>query len=181
MNMPVKIEVNVQTRIAKPDTTKAKYFAEIAHSGQIYNDEVPYTVHLQNVVGVLERFGLTDPVMICAGWLHDTIEDTTKSYNDIKDRFGVEVAELVFAVSSELGRNRKERNEKTYPKIRANPQAVLLKLADRIANIEYGLANGGKTVMYTQEFPEFYKALCVENSQTEITMWNHLKRLLRVD
>ena len=167
----------------QPDPIRARMFAEIAHSGQTYNDEVPYTYHLDNVVKILQQFSLTDPVMICAGYLHDTIEDTTRSYNDIKDRFGEDVAELVFCVTSELGRNRKERNEKTYPKIAANPRAILLKLADRIANIEYGLASGGKTEMYTKEFPEFFKALySKENiSNTEIIMWNYLKRLLRVD
>ena len=89
----------------QPDPIRARMFAEIAHSGQTYNDEVPYTYHLDNVVKILQQFSLTDPVMICAGYLHDTIEDTTRSYNDIKDRFGEDVAELVFCVTSELGRN----------------------------------------------------------------------------
>jgi guanosine-3',5'-bis(diphosphate) 3'-pyrophosphohydrolase len=166
----------------KPDTIRAKMFAEIAHAGQVYNCEVPYTFHLENVVEVLKRFQLTDPVMICAGYLHDAIEDTTKSFNDIKERFGEDVAELVYCVTSELGRNRKERNIKTYPKIAANRMAVMLKLADRIANVEYGLASGGKFEMYAKEFPDFYKALSSSTTDViETNMWNHLKRLLRVE
>lgn len=162
-----------------PDPTKAMMFAQIAHSGQTYNDDVPYTFHLQSVVQVLERFGITNPVFICAAWLHDVIEDTNRSYNDLKKKFGEEVAEIVYCVTSELGRNREERNKKTYPKIKDNEAAILLKLADRIANIEYGLANGGKNDMYNKEFQSFKEALY--NSQSNETiqrMWLHLEKLL---
>ena len=162
----------------KPDPVKAKMFAEIAHSGQTYNEEVPYTFHLQCVVDVLGRYGETSPEMVCAAWLHDSIEDTNKSYNDIKSRFGMEVAELVYSVTSELGRNRKERNEKTYPKLKSFPQAMLLKLADRIANVEYGAASGGKNDMYSKEFPDFFENLYQYNSEKQMMMWNHLARLL---
>lgn len=53
------------------DPVKAKMFAEIAHAGQTYNDEVPYTYHLEKVVEVLGRFGITDPIMVCAAYLHE--------------------------------------------------------------------------------------------------------------
>ena len=67
---------------------------------------------------MLNRFGLgADQTMTSAGYLHDTIEDTDTSYRDLFDRFGEEVAELVYAVTSELGRNRAERNRKTCAKI----------------------------------------------------------------
>lgn len=167
------------SQVGIPNPIKAMMFAQIAHSGQTYNDEVPYTFHLQAVVNVLERFGITDPIFICAAWLHDCIEDTNRSYNDLKKRFGETVAEIVYCVSSELGRNRKERNEKTYPKIKANESAILLKLADRIANIEYGAATGGKNDMYKEEYEEFRNALYNESSNDVIQkMWKHLDKLL---
>ena len=161
----------------QPDTTRAKYFAEISHAGQTYNADVPYTFHLEQVVKVLERFGETEVAIVSAAYLHDTIEDTGRSYNDIATRFGEEVAELVYAVSNELGRNRKERAIKTYPKIRANERAIKLKLADRIANVEYGLANGGKTEMYRKEFVEFRKGIELPGKHVE--MWEYLERLLK--
>lgn len=142
-----------------PNVNKARMFAGVAHAGQTYADEMPYTEHLEHVVEKLRKFGFDTPAMICAGYLHDVIEDTTKSYNDIMERFGEEVAELVFAVSSELGRNRKERNAKTYPKMAGNAMATVLKLADRIANVDYSLANGGKLEMYRKEYPDFRAAL----------------------
>lgn len=164
-----------------PAPERARMFAAVAHGAQTYNDEVPYTVHLEQVVKVLSRFGFEDPVMTCAAWLHDTIEDTTKNYNDVRSRFGEEVAELVYAVTSELGRNRGERNEKTYPKIKGNPRATVLKLADRIANVEYGSATGsGMRAKYAKEYPGFKGALRVtENEDPKLAnMWNYLDRLL---
>lgn len=168
----------------QPNLTKAQYFAEVSHAGQVYNDEVPYTVHLSHVVKTLERFGINDTAMLCAGWLHDSIEDTRVSYNDIRQKFGFEVAELVYAVTNELGRNRKERSEKTYPKMQSNQRALILKLADRIANVQYGLENGGKTNMYASEFEGFAKALydttgCPATEGGELSkMWEFLARLL---
>lgn len=162
--------------------TRAKYYAELAHAGQIYNEEVPYSVHLGQVVEVLKRFGVADDDIYCAAWLHDSIEDTRVSYNDIKDRFGENVAELVYAVTNERGRNRKERNEKTYPKIyAAGDDAIILKLADRIANVEYGLSDGtGKSDMYRKEFKDFSERFgpAIPKEGILARMWAHINRLL---
>jgi (p)ppGpp synthase/HD superfamily hydrolase len=155
-------------------------FAEVAHAGQTY-DKFPYPYHLGQVVQMLEKFGFDDVVILCAGWLHDSIEDTNTSYNDIKAEFGEGVAELVFSVTNEKGRNRKERNEKTYPGIRGNERATALKLADRIANVEHGSINGGKDEMYRKEFSSFEKALRVLPEDERLTrMWKHLRRLLSI-
>lgn len=91
---------------------RARYFAEIAHAGQVYDKQIPYSAHLQMVVDVLSRFQVDSEALCCAGWLHGSIEDTRTSYGDIKDLFGEEVAELVYAVINEVGRNRKERAAK---------------------------------------------------------------------
>ncbi len=134
------------------------------------------------MVAVAERFGLNGEDFITACYLHDTLEDTRRSYSDLKDRFGERVAEMVYAVTNERGRNRKERNEKTYPKIRGVYDATCLKLADRIANVEYGLANGGKFEMYATEFPAFAGALYLPqqffDGSVADRMWELLARLL---
>ena len=95
--------------------------------------------------------------------------------NKIKDYFGEDVAEMVFAVTDELGRNRKERKVKTYPKIAANPEAIILKLADRIANIEHG----GKIDMYKKEHGNFVGWLGGASQKDTQAMWEHLERLLK--
>ncbi len=166
---------------ALPTPERARYFATLSHGSQAYNEEVPYVVHLESVVLVLKRFGFTEAVMECGGWLHDTIEDTGVNYNAILKKFGKEVAELVYAVTSELGRNRDERNAKTYPKIQGNAQATALKLADRIANLEYGIATGGDMLAkYRKEYPGFKHGIRMVDGEDPRTsrMWNHLDAIL---
>jgi hypothetical protein len=95
--------------------------------------------------------------MFVAAWLHDVIEDTDTKYRDVEELFGHNVAQLVDAVTSVEGPNRKLRNAATYPKIRnAGIWAVRLKLADRIANVSNG---GGSVKMYKDEYKDFRHAL----------------------
>lgn len=159
----------------KPDVIKAKRFAEIAHAGKTYGSDLPYTVHLENVVNVLIRFGYTDPILLSAAWLHDTMEDTGKSYNDIKNSFGVDVAEIVYYVTDEKGRSRKERAERTYTELAKskNINAKIIKLADRIANVEHK----GLVDMYKKEYGKFRDYLFVPNEID--VLWNHLDLLLK--
>lgn len=133
----------------------ARLVAIKAHGDQAYDELYPYVKHLDDVANVLRRFGWTLPKYLCSAYLHDVIEDTGVSYNDIKKRFGEEVAEIVFCVTDEIGRNRKEKHNKTYPKIASNPEAIIIKLADRIANVEHG----GKSEMYVKEYKEFKEKL----------------------
>jgi len=143
-----------------------------AHGNQAYDDIFPYEKHLEDVIAVLKRFGL-DGKYIVAGWLHDAIEDGALSYNKIKQHFGIEVAEIVYCVTDELGRNRDERKSKTLPKIASNPDAVIVKLADRIANLEHG----GLSTMYKKEYKAFRDALFT-NDRVAAPMWEHLDKLV---
>ena len=132
---------------------KAVQLATEKHSGQKYGD-CAYTAHLVKVEEVTRRyFDDTNNIgrdLIIGAWLHDIIEDTDTSYVDVKDMFGKDIAELVYAVTNELGRNRQEKARKTYPKIKKHPYATYLKLADRIANIECSQKTD-------QKFKEMYK------------------------
>lgn len=157
----------------------AKKFASIAHAdhGDTY-DGRSYDYHTQAVVDVLMRFDEFDKVTLAAGYLHDVVEDVGVSITTIEDLFGEKVATLVGALTDEPGANRKERKMKTYPKIRATPGAVKLKLADRIANIENGIKLSDKRffLMYKKEHTEFEKALRGDDPQ-EKAMWDHLTTL----
>lgn len=96
-----------------------------------------------------------------ATWGHDLIEDCRVSYNDVKEMMGQEVADIVYAVTNEKGRNRKERaNEKYYEGIRNTKGAVFVKLCDRIANVQYSKMTKGRMFkMYKEENTEFEKML----------------------
>jgi hypothetical protein len=127
--------------------------------------------------GFNERYHLD---LLVASFLHDTIEDTRTSYSDLKEVFGETITEIVYCMSDEMGRNRKEKKEKTYPKIRSNPNSIILKVADRIANAEFSVNEKSKqATMYREEYNEFEYYLRV-HSQIDL-MWEHLHYVLFKD
>jgi (p)ppGpp synthase/HD superfamily hydrolase len=137
------------------------------HDGQPYGEH-PYIKHLDDVVGVLKRFGY-DGKYVVAAFFHDAMEDQGLKYKTLESKFGEEVAEMVYCVTDEMGRNRKEKKQKTLPKTASNPDAVIIKLADRIANVEMG----GKIRMYVEEHSEFKSHLYTPGHADE--MWEHLE------
>lgn len=96
---------------------------------------------------------------------HDLLEDTHVSYNDVKDKLGYEVAEMIYAVTNEKGRTRDERaNGKYYKGIRETNGAVFVKLCDRIANVRYSkMMEGNMLFKYRQENEKFLEQLGVTN------------------
>ena len=113
-------------------------FAEQMHKGQIRKgDKSPYVTHPKAVYNILKSFRVNDRVLLVAAWLHDTIEDTSATFNIIKKRFNKEVAELVKAVSN----TRKEmqavgKEEYLLKKMsKMSKNALTLKLADRLHNV----------------------------------------------
>jgi len=154
---------------------KARTFALKVHGQQSYASSFPYMSHLEGVAAVLREFGHTDDTMLACAYLHDTIEDTRTTYQDLKKEFGQEVAEIVYCVTDELGRNRRERHEKTYPKVKSNEKAVIVKLADRIANVSFSTRDGGdKLAMYRKEHEYFKEVL--QDGKNE-GMWQRLEEL----
>ena len=150
---------------------EAKMLAIRAHGLQEY-DGFPYDKHLKDVDNVLKEFGYDIKYRICA-WLHDIYEDTTINYNHVKKYFGEWVAETVYALTDELGRNRKERHEKTLPKLSKCVDAIIVKLADRIANLRNGKkTNSRQFYMYLKEHDEFKKELYHMGDADE--MWYYL-------
>lgn len=161
----------------------AQFFATVKHEffskkgvPQRYSG-LPYTHHLAAVEAVLRRFGFSDGTgseHLVAAWLHDVVEDTQTKTKEIVEMFGARVGELVEAVTNEPGENRKARNANTYPKIRQCPGATALKLADRIANVEFGGAQGN---MYKKEYEDFRRALYTPGEYED--MWAHLDGLMK--
>ena len=161
---------------------KAQAFAQKAHSAQTY-DQYPYFKHLEDVYNVLIEFGYTYEPLLAASFIHDVLEDTATSYSDLKKEFGEEIAEIVYCMTDEMGRNRKEKKEKTYPKIRSNPYSIILKLCDRIANVRHSKATAedGKSfsVMYKKEYIGFRWALYVSGHAQEL--WDELDKLMEFE
>lgn len=152
---------------------EARMVAVKAHSGQYYDNIFPYEKHLDDVVAVLKSHGIVSPKLLKSAYMHDTIEDCNVSYNDIRTYFGEDVAEIVYCVTDEIGRNRKERKLKTLPKTASNKDAVIIKVADRIANINHG----GKLEMYAKEYFEFRNILKQSDRMAE-PLWDTLDGLM---
>ena len=98
---------------------------------------------------------------LVATWGHDLIEDTRVSYNDVKRQLGQAAADIIYAVTNEKGKNRKERaNGKYYEGIRNTPGAVFVKLCDRIANVQYSKMTKSRMFeMYKKENEHFIHSL----------------------
>jgi (p)ppGpp synthase/HD superfamily hydrolase len=116
---------------------KAVEFATKAHAGQYRKGTmIPYIVHPLGVSKILIEYGYPEHVVI-AGILHDTIEDTPVTFEEINVKFGWNVADLVVAVSepdkSGAWENRKNH---TLGMLKILPEeAVTLALADKFDNI----------------------------------------------
>ena len=108
-------------------------------------------------------------IMVAAAWLHDVVEDTSVTANDLEKilheaEFDFDdvfyLTQAVRAVTDEPGRGRKERHINTYWKIRENPRAMLIKLCDRRHNHERSIKHGEiYAAMYAKEYDYFKFAL----------------------
>ena len=159
----------------------AEELGRYVHGNQKYGDR-PYTYHLEHVCRTLTRFGfieMDNPDLHAAAWLHDASEDQECPPILIEHTCGWEVAKLVWCVTDGPGKNRRERHAKTYLKIKANRRSVVLKLADRIANVVNSIEMGGSLLkMYRKEYREFKKALYLPDEPEMAAMWTELDTLL---
>ncbi len=120
---------------------KAWFFAARAHKEQNYpGEELPYLTHIGNVVlevmGVVHTLKNKDLAVLCA-ILHDTIEDTAVSYEDIKREFGEMVANGVLALSKDTKLPKKIQMQDSLVRIKQEPKEIwVVKMADRIANLQ---------------------------------------------
>lgn len=130
----------------------AREFANERHAGQKYNGTT-YKFHLAAVEQVLADFGYYAPQWVAVAWLHDTLEDTKTTFEELEKTFGIVIAGRVDNVTGR-GANRRERNSDILRKIQHSPNSAILKIADRIANVEYCTGNRHGP-MYLAERAEF--------------------------
>jgi guanosine-3',5'-bis(diphosphate) 3'-pyrophosphohydrolase len=120
---------------------RAYVFSAKVHEGQERLSGEPYLVHPLEVAGILAEMRL-DTVTIAAGLLHDTVEDTLATVEELRDRFGDEVAFLVEGLTklSKLEwKSAKERQAENFRKMliamSKDIRILLIKLADRLHNM----------------------------------------------
>ena len=120
---------------------KAYVFSAKHHAGQTRKNGEPYLTHPLEVAKILAELKL-DEASICTGLLHDTVEDTQATKQDIEDLFGKDIAELVDGVTKlsqikfySTEEKQAENFRKMLVAISKDIRVLLVKLADRLHNM----------------------------------------------
>lgn len=122
-------------------TQKAKEFAYLMHAGQKRKEGVPYITHPAGVVRIIQEMWphakpnpknpKCEDIALSVGWLHDTLEDTNVTYEELKTLFGYDIASRVYLLSRNVSR------EEYKTRIQNSDYIVkFVKIADVIHNIQ---------------------------------------------
>lgn len=147
---------------------KAYWFAAQAHRGQLVpGTDLPYIMHVSFVsMEVIACLGIElhqdgDLAVQCA-LLHDVLEDTNVTFEDVENEFGANIAKGVLALTKNTGLAKADRMQDSLQRIRQMPVEVwIVKLADRITNLAPPPAywEKAKIKQYREEAIEICKAL----------------------
>ena len=120
---------------------KAFNYANEKHKDQKRGSGEPYIIHPINVAYILAEIGL-DESTICAALLHDVVEDTDSSYEDIIEIFGQEIADMVQGVTklgniqfATIEETQVENYRRMFLAMGKDIRVILIKLADRLHNM----------------------------------------------
>ncbi len=120
---------------------QAYLFASEKHKNQVRKSGDPYIVHLLGVARILSELN-TGPTTIIAGLLHDTIEDTDTTEEEITEKFGKEVCYLVQGVTKVTRLSdyhnvdfEAESHRKIFIAMAKDIRVIIIKLADRLHNM----------------------------------------------
>ena len=153
---------------------RAYRVADKAHQGQLRLSGEPYITHCLGVAANVARLGL-DAKTISAALLHDVLEDTSVTYDDLKEEFGEDIADLVDGVTKIGGIHMTDvtptREEKQAANLRKllvatakDVRVILIKLADRLHNL--------RTIEHLP--PKKIERICQESLDIYVPMANRL-------
>lgn len=135
-----------------PEMNQVIQFGQQKHAGQVRKfSGQPYFTHPSQVAEIVKQFS-KDPEIIAAAYLHDTLEDTETTYDEIAVSFSTRVADLVQELTS-VKEDSQKLGKAVYLSQKLNqmsPEALLIKLADRLDNV----SDLGTT---SESFSEKYK------------------------
>ena len=182
---PVRIEEIIETLARNhpgSDVTlvqRAYIYAASAHQGMVRRSGEPYLNHPLAVAGILCDMKL-DVATVAAGLLHDTIEDTEATYEEIAEKFGKEVAAIVDGVTKISQMNFSSATERKASNMRkmilammTDLRVILVKLADRLNNMRtLGFMPEHKQEQISSETLEIFAPLAhrlgIHKIQTEL-------------
>lgn len=177
--------------VETPLVIKARLAATEAHATSKPYGGLPYIVHPAFVASFGYRsFGLLAilndaeariEATACALWLHDVMEDCAWTYNDFLRDFNEPVAEIVYYVSDHKGKNRYERQQRTYEEMAGRLEPTFVKLCDRYVNVWWSITTGGKLAKtYAEEWDKFQRLLRVgEPATVLLPLWEANETLIK--
>ena len=145
---------------------KAYNYALAKHGTQLRKSGEPYIIHPVNVAYTIAELGLDEHTK-CAALLHDVVEDTDVSYEDIEAEFGLEIAEMVDGVTklkqiqyASIEEHQVENYRKMFLAMGKDIRVIIIKLADRLHNmrtLEY--LRKERQIAISEETMELYAPL----------------------
>lgn len=164
-----KVIEKVKSTSAKANTDMiyvAYHVAKAAHKGQFRKSGEPYIVHPVQIAYIASELSM-DSVAICAGLLHDVIEDTPYTYDDIVTLFGTQVAEIVDGVTklkmiqyTDQQEEQVENLRKMFFAMSRDIRVLIIKLIDRLHNMRtLGFQSPEKQLEKAKETLDVYAPL----------------------
>jgi (p)ppGpp synthase/HD superfamily hydrolase len=169
----------LKTRLNEAEVEQVRLAYEVAsraHEGQMRDEGSPYILHpLRVAVSLVDELDIDSPALVCAALLHDVIEDSPVTRDQIADMFGEEVAEIVWLLT--------KSDDVSLPDYLAaieaasDEGATIVKLCDRLDNLRF-LAHSPKLEKkrrYVRTTEIFYLPMAV---RTNDYLYGELKRWL---
>jgi GTP diphosphokinase / guanosine-3',5'-bis(diphosphate) 3'-diphosphatase len=142
---------------------QAAAFAAEKHRTQRRKDvETPYINHPIQLAYILVQANIEDPIVLAAALLHDTVEDTSTTFDEIEIVFGFEIARIVAECSDDKTLTKLERKQAQIDHAaKLSHKARLVKIADKIANISdiEGAPPAGWSTERKREYFDWAKAV----------------------
>ena len=159
---------------AQDDPARKLYDADLYallthHSIRQTYDGKPYFYHVKQVaLNVCKYKHLLKDTQLEAAYIgalfHDLIEDCNLTYNDIKENWGIVIADIVYACTELKGKNRKERHGPEYFKVLGTSYlGIFVKACDILANVEQSVKTGNSMLKaYKKEWPNTEEQIYTE-------------------
>ncbi len=183
------LKVTLILRVSEPTKImEALEFADLKHTGQFRKckRQLPYIVHPARVCQLLATVANqgANVHLLQAALLHDTVEDTNTTFEEIEAKFGPEVCELVREVTDDKSLPSVERKRLQVEHAdKHSPDGALLKIADKIANLEDLICKDGEgipvgwSVERIQQYCHWAKEVVMKAKTTPSVFDQHLKEL----
>lgn len=138
---------------------KAKLFAQVKHKGQLDDNGLDYFKEHIEVVANIVALVTDDEQVIIAAYLHDTLEDTNTTVQELNIEFGDKVTALVLELTQE---GAKDEHGYYFPRLHSQ-EGIMIKFADRLSNMSRMQSWDEKRRKHYLKKSKFWKSEVLQN------------------